>query len=468
MQQILSDKKNFSLFLNATKSVDYLDVFVNSFKSLFQVHRHNRVKTAHQYIKGLFRLEKGKANMERMEEEIPDSEYRAYQQFISNSKWDHQKVLSKVSVDTSDLMKLNKVRSKKSTGCIIDESAHLKKGKKSVGVHNQYAGIIGKVDNCQVGVYASLVNDIRAGLVSERLFLPEVWANDKKRCEEAGVPESYRNHKTKPQIALDMIDELISQGVEFDWVGGDGLYGHNSELREGLDSRKLLYVLNVHKDEKVFLSCPEFSVPKKSGRRGPTPKIAKPNIDSVRLDNYLTQINNKEWSIEKKIRKTHKGWLKLRVHKAKIWLPESGSGEVKEKTLIITQTMDGKKETRYSISNGAPEAYTHHEYAYFVAQRYWVERTFDDSKNELGMSDYQIRKWMGWHHHHALVFMAGLFLLKQKIEFEDTAPLMSMRDARILMIVSLFGTKEEVQARLEQMEIRHRKRKYDIDRRYKP
>ena len=225
--------------------------------------------------------------MERMEEEIPESEYRAYQHFITNSKWDHQKVLSKVSVDTSDLMKLNKEGSQKPTGCIIDESSHLKKGEKSAGVSKQYAGTIGKVDNCQVGVYASLVNDIGAGLVNERLFLPEVWANDKERCEEAGIPESYRNHKTKPQLALDMIDELISQGVEFDWVGGDGLYGHNSELREGLDTRNLLYVLNVHKDEKVFLSYPEFSIPKKSGRRGRSPKIAKPNIEPVRLDTRL-------------------------------------------------------------------------------------------------------------------------------------------------------------------------------------
>ena len=129
--------------------------------------------------------------------------------------------------------------------------------------------------------------------------------------------------------------------------------------------------------------------------------------------------------------------------------------------------MDGKKETKYSISNGGLNEYTHHEYAYFVAQRYWVERTFDDSKNELGMSDYQVRKWLGWHHHHALVFMAGLFLLKRKLEFEDSAPLMSMRDARILMIVSMFGTKEEIKNRLKQMETRHINRQYDIDRRYK-
>lgn len=77
--------------------------------------------------------------------------------------------------------------------------------------------------------------------------------------------------------------------------------------------------------------------------------------------------------------------------------------------------MDGKQETKYSLSNGKIDDYTHHEFAYFQSQRYWVERTFDDAKNEIGVSrlggqtDYQIRKWLGWHHHHALVFMAGLY-----------------------------------------------------------
>ena len=155
------------------------------------------------------------------------------------------------------------------------------------------------------------------------------------------------------------------------------------------------------------------------------------------------------------------------MHKTKIWFCEGQEGAVKEKTLIITQTMDGTKETKYSISNGGIDEYTHYEYGYFVAQRYWVERTFDDSKNELGMSDYQVRKWTGWHHHHAIVFMAGLFLLNQKIDYGDEVPLMSMSDARILMVVSIFGTEEEINKRLEQMETRHEKRQKDIDRRYK-
>ena len=86
------------------------------------------------------KLEKGKANLERMEEEIPDGEYRAYQHFITNSKWDHKSVLRKVATQTSEVMKTNKAKSGKLTGFIVDESSHLKKGEESVGVSYQYAG----------------------------------------------------------------------------------------------------------------------------------------------------------------------------------------------------------------------------------------------------------------------------------------------------------------------------------------
>lgn len=410
------------------------------------------------------KLAKGHANMERMEEEIPDSEYRAYQHFLTHSAWDYEGVIAKVATDTSQLMKANKEKSGQPTGLIIDESAHLKKGDKSIGVCPQYAGVVGKVENCQVGVYASLVNDKRATLIDERLFLPAKWAKNRLRCQKAGVPKTHIQYKTKPQLALDIIDRALDLGVAFDWVGGDGLYGHNSELRNGLQARGLFYVLDVHKDEKVFVERPVLEVPKKTNKRGRPAKKAKPNLDPIRLDQYIKDIKDEEWHIEHRIRQTHKGWKKLKVHTRKIWL--LNNGQVQQLTLLITQTMDGKKETKYSFSNGAVDQYAAKEYAYFQCQRYWVERTFDDAKNELGMSDYQVRKWNGWHHHHALVFMASLYLLQQRIQLQDEAPLVSVRDARILMIVSLFGTEEDLQQRLKQMENRHAKIQADIDRYY--
>jgi hypothetical protein len=171
--------------------------------------------------------------------------------------------------------------------------------------------------------------------------------------------------------------------------------------------------------------------------------------------------------VEKQIRKTHKGWKKLKIHTQTIWVFQGeNEQEVTAQTLIITQSLDGKKDTKYSFSNGKCEAYSPKEYAYFQIQRYWVERTFDDAKNELGMSDYQVRKWNGWHHH-ALVLMAQLFLLKQKIANQQDAPIMSLRDARILIITNLFDTSQNKETRSEQMKKRHIKRQKDIDRRYK-
>src|SRR5665811_651761 len=122
---------------------------------------------------GADNLRKNTANMERMGEAVDSSEYRRYQQFISNSKWDHEGVLRKVQKQASEALAVQKEKNGQPTGLIMDESSHVKKGNRSVGVSRQYAGSVGKVDNCQVGVYASLCNHTYATLVHEKLFLPE-------------------------------------------------------------------------------------------------------------------------------------------------------------------------------------------------------------------------------------------------------------------------------------------------------
>lgn len=157
--------------------------------------------------------------MERMEEQVANSEYRAYQHFISNSKWDYEGLQMEVAQNTSKLLSQQKEIHHQPVGYIVDESAHLKGGGKSVGVSRQYAGVIGKVDNSQVGVYASLVNGTSASIINERIFLPKTWTKDSKRCEDAKIPIEFRTYKTKPELALDMIKQDISRGVSFDWVG---------------------------------------------------------------------------------------------------------------------------------------------------------------------------------------------------------------------------------------------------------
>lgn len=465
MPKSQSDKKIFAKTLRICKSINSLEAFASKFKNCFKAGKHDNSPTAINYLKGLFFCHKGEANMERMEEEVDGSEYRAYQQFISNSSWEWKELQGQVAVEASATLQVQKKKNGKPVGYIIDESSHLKKGKKSVGVARQYAGTIGKVDSCQVGVYASLVNGKHATIINERIFLPESWASSPERCREAKVPENKRTFKTKPQLALDMVKEDIERGVAFDWIGGDGLYGHNTELCDGLDALGLFYVLDVHKDEKVFCTEPSFSVPAKKPGRGRAPEKLKADIDSLRLDRLICEVPESQWQREE-IRDTVKGKLMMLVHKQEIWTWDGKSDKAKKRVLIITKTTDPKPKIKYSISNGELEAHSHREYAYFVCQRYWVERTFDDAKNELGMSDYQFRKWQSWHTHHSILMMASLYIMTQLIEHQKEVPLLSFRDARIMLTANICATQIDMERKVEQMQKRHVSRQRDIDRHY--
>jgi SRSO17 transposase len=173
--------------------------------------------------------------------------------------------------EADTVLREQKKRSGRPTGFTIDETSHLKKGVKSVGVARQYAGVVGKVDNCQVSVHASLSNEKFCTLIGTELFLPTGWTDDKTRCQDAGVPETQQKYQTKPELALKLVKRAIEAGVEFDFIGGDGLYGHNSELTRALDKLEQFYILDVHKDELVFLSKPTFTVPDRKSNMGRTP-----------------------------------------------------------------------------------------------------------------------------------------------------------------------------------------------------
>jgi SRSO17 transposase len=453
--------KKICTFVKYCISTTYVEGFVGAYKTRFLSYRYDTTPTAINYLKGLLICPKGEANMERMEEHVKNSEYRAYQQFISNSKWDYEGLQMQVAQDASKLLNQQKEINHQPVGYIVDESAHLKKGKKSAGCNR----VIGKVDNCQVGVYSSLVNVTSATIINERLFLPKAWTEDSERCEEAKIPIEYRVHKTKPELALDMIKQDIARGVRFDWIGGDGLYGHNTKLCDGLDELRQFYVMDVHKDETVFLQEPTLKVPEAKTAKGRKPTKLKADICSIRLDKLREEIEDNDWKLEY-IRDTVKGELQLYVHKADVWSWDGISAKAKKRVLIITKTTDPKPKVKYSISNGDIDGYSHGEYAYFVSQRYWVERSFDNAKNELGMSDYQIRKWQSWHTHHAIIMLASLLITTKLIEGKTEIPLLSFKDARILIVTQICKTQIEMEEKIKQMQKRHVKRKADIDWNY--
>jgi SRSO17 transposase len=155
-------------------------------------------------------------------------------------------------------------------GLFLDESGWEKSGKKSVGVMSQYIGQVGKVANGQVGVFAALCNGEQVGLVQGRLFLPQEWVDDKKRCIEAGIPVEDQIYETKPELAIKIL-KTLPQSVTYDWVGGDCLYGNSLTLRQYLYDQKQAFVLGVGEELGVYLTKPNPYIPTKKDGRGRIP-----------------------------------------------------------------------------------------------------------------------------------------------------------------------------------------------------
>ena len=220
----------------------------------------------------------------------------------------------------------------------------------------------------------------------------------------------------------------------------------------------------MSKDEHVYLREPKLSIPEKKEGRGRCPGRLKSDMTSISLEKYRLGLKESDWQ-QVKVRKTVKGTKTVNVHITKLWHWDGVESKACCRTLIIT--VDSKsKRVKYSFSNGTVEEHTAEEYARYQCSRYWVERSFDDTKNEPGLSGYQVRTWMAWQHHIALVMATALYLVKRRIENMDSYPLLSIRDARILTVAHLFCDEQTIHRAYQNMQSRHLDRKRDIDRRY--
>lgn len=423
--------------------------------------RENKEK-AQQYLEGLFH--EGKHNIERMNERIEKSNYQQLHHFISVSPWEHEPVIEAVSSDISNLFEARA----ELTGLILDESGHRKRGKKSVGVARQYLGSIGKVDNGQVAVFSALSQGDDVAMVDTKLYLPKSWVEDEIRCKKAGIPLKNRLHKTKPMLGLEMIKRMHGQ-VNFDWVGGDSIYGNSIKLRKGLQDLDQLFVMDVGENLQVYLDDPQPYIPvSKSGKgRNNSSYIS----DSTSLKIKTLKATLKEAQLKTyTVRKGTKGPQKRKVAilEVYVWSAKRITTNKAEKLrLIISCNLDGS-EVKYSLTNDVSLAnrdnLSDHGALYRQMQRYWVERGIQDCKDSLGMTDYQVRGWRAWHHHMTLTIMALHYMLEQKVLHENEIPLLSCPDIKFLLSQTLpkkATTTEEVWNLILK---RHEQRQNDLNR----
>lgn len=351
--------------------------------------------------------------MERMVEHVANSEYFSIQHFISESPWEARGCFDSVSRHTSNLFE------DQSRACLlIDESAHTKKGTKSVGVSRQYSGQLGKADSCQDAVYGALSAGEYYNLIDTRLYLPREWTDDKMRCKAAGAPDEEMKHRTKPELALEILHHQKMLGTRFHWAVADGLYGHDPDFRKSTDALGILYMYDVHSDDGVYLERPDIFVPERTSTKGRNPVRFKASTQLHKVINLAKGSDESSWK-ELHIRNTTKGALKANIWVKKVYTWDGKSSAPRQELLVVQRVTNGKGAHEYksSLSNAPEEKHSWLELAQVQAQRYFVERSFQEAKQQAGMSDYQVRGWLAWHHHMAMVMMSMYFVLSEKTPF---------------------------------------------------
>lgn len=380
-----------------------LDCFIERYLPLFgraENHEH-----ASRFIQGLLAGEE-RRNIENIAEAVAGGVVRTMQKFVAQACWDDGDVLSELRWHVAEEF------GDEEAIINVDETGFPKKGTKSVGVKRQYSGTLGRVDNCQIGVFINYCSTHGHTLIDRRLYLPQEWAEDVDRREVAGVPQGVI-FRTKPELALEMIQVAVNEGLRFRWVGGDSVYGDSPTFVQGVRELGKLYVLDTSADARVWLSKPRMQPVGKSGARGgrPTTKakaIQKP-ITVAEAVKRLAHSAFKRVTVSQ----GSQGPIVYEYAEITVWFSEEGIPVEKPERLLIRRSLGQEPELKFQRSN-APDDIPLRCLAERRACRWTIEQDFQAGKGESGLDEYETRGWIGWHHHTVLSMLALFFLALQK------------------------------------------------------
>jgi SRSO17 transposase len=333
---------------------------------------------------------------------LHDQERQGLQKFIGQADWGHKPLLNELARQVGQQLG-------EADGVLVfDPSSFPKHGTQSVGVARQWCGRLGKVDNCQLGVYLGYASRQEHALVDFRLYLPREWTASRKRCNEAGVPRDVR-FATRHELALQMLDEQ-GELLPHSWVAGDDEMGRSSWFRQQLRSRGERYLLAVPGNTLVRdLAQPRYL---STGRRKKAP--------FARADVWRAALPEDAWqTIE--VRDGEKGPLLVQAAWTLVQAKQEGKvSEVAEMLVVFRERQsDGTFEHDYLLCNDILDAPVE-ELARVYKAEHRVEDCLKRAKSETGLGDYQVRTWKGWHHHQALSLLATWFLLGETRRGKNT------------------------------------------------
>lgn len=391
-----------------------------------------------------------------MEERVVETVYDPLQYFLSDSKWDWRPLNDQIASDCNNLL-----GGYEDSALYIDETGLPKKGKKSVGVARQWCGQKGKIDNCQVAVFATLGRGRFSTPIDCRLFLPKEWVKSRKRCIKAKIPEDQIVFKTKHEQALEMVFGARGNGIRFKWVGFDSFYGDNPEFLRKLADNGEVFMGDIHRDHRIYFEDPKPIIPPPQSNRGKKPTRLKAQSRAIRVDRWIDKQAPGAWK-RVEVRGTTKGKLRVDILHREVWVWDGKERQARKWHLVVRREINSEAKRKFSLSN-APSDTSTKRLAFMQAQRYWVERPFQDAKNQCGMGDYQARGWLAWHHHMSMVMLAMLFMLEQRLQNKTDIPLLTCGDVTTLLKSVLPRRDISEDEILRQLGIRHRKRQGSID-----
>jgi len=310
---------------------------------------------------------------------------RPLQKFVGAAAWDDEAVMQE------QRRQVARELGSRDGVLIVDGSGFQKKGTKSVGVKRQYLGRLGKQENCQVGEFLTYAAKGSHVLVDRRLYLPKEWAEDRDRRAECYVPEDVA-FKTGPELAVEMV---LTHGRELShrWVVGDDTYGRGKETRDALKKAKEQYLLEVPENTRVEIV----------GRDG------KRTGSVLSASAWAAKQAPKRWR-KYRIRDGEKGPIQALAIRTRVYIPRDAPKKGRIETLCVVKRLGENAKTWYYLS-GTTEGESLGEMVRAASCRHAVEESIELGKGDAGLAEYEVRSWIGWHHHMTLCILALWFLV---------------------------------------------------------
>ena len=370
--------------------LDRLKTFVTPFADCLV--GGERQRHVWEYVSGLFSDVKRK-NAETIAY-LHDQDRQAMQKFIGQSPWDDRPMIREL------VRQIGEEVGEPDGVLVFDPSAFRKQGKESVGVARQWCGRFGKIDNCQVGVYLAYASRKEHALADVRLYLNKEWTKDRRRRKGCGIPREIR-FRTRHVLALEMLAEH-GQSLPHAWIAGDDEMGRSSAFRRDLRALNERYLLAV--PSNTLVRDLQAEPPKYAGRG------RRPEVPFTRMDRWRQALPENAWTTIE-VRDGSRGPLTTQAVKTRVRAKTDRRRVGPEEVLVILREVqsDGTLKHDYYLSNAAFET-TLGEFARVAKAEHRVEECLERAKSDAGLAQYQVRNWIGWHHHQTLSFLATWFL----------------------------------------------------------